>query len=140
MDFIIKTYSFWGLTKKAILHSSIYIFIFFIVIFNTFEIGCIEAEPLQNASDTFPEGQNNSGTIIDENIENTLVGRQIVYYDIAGEPRYYNISKKDIRSVEKSESNGEVVWVVTVGSGMQWKIYLNSTGESILKETQLFRT
>lgn len=140
MDMTIKDQSCRGLAKRIIRHSSIYFLIFLIIVFTTFAIGCIEDEPSQNVSDTPLGDQNSSGTSITENIEKTLVGHQIVYYDIAGEPRYYNISKKDIRNIEKSESNGEVVWIATVGSGMQWEIHLNSTGESILEEIQLFRT
>ncbi len=146
MDISTKDQRWRGLAKRIMRHSSIY----FLIISTTFAIGCIEDEPSQNMSDIFPEDQNmsdtlpedqnDSGTSITENIEKTLVGHQIVYYDIAGEPRSYNISKKDIRNIEKSESNGEVIWIATVGSGMQWEIHLNSTGESILEEIQLFRT
>lgn len=137
MDISTKDQRWRGMARRIMRHSSIY---FLIIIFTTSAIGCIEDEPSQNVSDTLPEAQNDSGTNITENIENTLVGYQIVYYDIAGEPRSYNISKKDIRNIEKSESNGEVIWIATVGSGMQWEIHLNSTGESILEEIQLFRT
>ncbi len=137
MDISTKDQRWRGMARRIMHHSSIY---FLIIIFTTSAIGCIEDEPSQNVSDTLPEDQNDSGTNISENIENTLVGHQIVYYDIAGEPRSYNISKKDIRNIEKSESNGEVIWIATVGSGMQWEIHLNSTGESILEEIQLFRT
>ena len=147
MDISTKDQRWRGMARRIMRHSSIY---FLIIIFTTSAIGCIEDEPsqnvsdtlpeAQNVSDTLPEAQNDSGTNITENIENTLVGYQIVYYDIAGEPRSYNISKKDIRNIEKSESNGEVIWIATVGSGMQWEIHLNSTGESILEEIQLFRT
>ena len=140
MDLTIKDKSCKGLAKGIIFPASIYFLIFLILFFTTFAIGCIEDGPSQNVSDTPPGDQNSSGTSITENIEKTLVGHQIVYYDIAGEPRYYNISKKDIRNIEKSESNGEVIWVAMIGSGMQWEIHLNSTGESILEEIQLFRT
>lgn len=140
MDITIKNHSGKGLVGGIIYHSLIYFFIFLILIFTAFATGCIEDGISKNVSDLPGGEQNSSGTSIDENIENTLVGHQFVYYDIAGEPRYYNISKKDIRSIEKSESDGEIVWIATVGSGMQWEIYLNSTGESILKEIQLFRT
>ncbi len=140
MDMTIKDQSCTGLAKRIIPHSSIYFLLFLIIVFTTFAIGCIEDEPSQNVSDTPPGDHKSSEPGIDENIENTLVGHQLVYYDIAGEPRYYNISAKDIRRIEKSESNGEVVWIATVGSGMQWEIHLNSTGESILNEIQLFRT
>lgn len=128
------------LKKSQVLYSSIYLFLFLIIFVFNFSAGCIENEISKNVSDFPEEKQNNSRITIDENIEKTLVGHRIVYYDIAGEPRYYNISKKDIRSIEKSESEGEVVWLVTVGSDMKWEILLNSTGESILKENQLFRT
>ena len=125
------------LAKRIVRHSSIY---FLIMIFAILTMGCIGGEPVQDVSDTSQSGLNNSGVIITENIERTLVGHQIVYYDIAGEPRYYNISKKDINDIEKSESDGETIWIATVGHGMQWEIHLNSTGELILEETQLFRT
>ncbi len=140
MDITIKNQSGKGLVGGIIYHSLIYFLTFLILIFTAFATGCIEDGISKNVSDLPGGEQNSSGTSIDENIENTLVGHQLVYYDIAGEPRYYNISKKDIRSIEKSESDGEIVWIATVGSGMQWEIYLNSTGESILKEIQLFRT
>lgn len=140
MDITIRTRSIRGLTKGVIRHLSIHFLICLTIVFTVLTIGCIEDGISKNVSD-FPEReQNSSGTSITENIEKTLVGHQIVYYDIAGEPRYYNISKSDILSIEKSESDGEVVWIATVGSGMQWEICLNSTGESILKEIQLFRT
>lgn len=140
MDITIRIRSIRGLTKGVIRHLSIHFLICLTIVFTALTIGCIEDGISKNVSD-FPEReQNSSGTSITENIEKTLVGHQIVYYDIAGEPRYYNISKSDIRSIEKSESDGEVVWIATVGSGMQWEIYLNSTGESILKKIQLFRT
>lgn len=137
MDISKKDQRCRGLAKKILRRSSTY---FLIIIFTTFAIGCIEDGPSQNVSDTPPEDQNNSGVNITENIEKTLVGHQLVYYDIAGEPRSYNISEKDIRSIEMSESEGEVIWVATVGTGMQWEIHLNSTGESIIEEIQLFRT
>lgn len=140
MDIILRNHNSRCLKKGQFHRSSIYLFLFLIIFVFNFSAGCIENEISKNVSNFPEEKQNNSGITINENIEKTLVGHQIVYYDIAGEPRYYNISKKDIRSIEKSDSEGEVVWVVTVGSGMQWKIHLNSTGESILEENQLFRT
>ena len=140
MEIILRNHNSRCLKKGQFRSSSIYLFLFLIIFVFNFSAGCIENEISKNVSGFPEEKQNNSGITIDENIEKTLVGHQIVYYDIAGEPRYYNISKKDIRSIEKSESEGEVVWVVTVGSGMQWEMHLNSTGESILEENQLFRT
>lgn len=140
MDIILRNHNSRCLKKGQFRRSLIYLFLFLIILVFNFSAGCIENEISKNVSDFPEEKQNNSGIIINENIEKTLVGHQIVYYDIAGKPRYYNISKKDIRSIEKSESEGEVVWIVTVGSGMQWEMHLNSTGESILEENQLFRT
>ena len=140
MDITQRNHNSKCLKKGPVRRSSIYLFLFLIIFVFNFSAGCIENEISKNVSDFPEEKQNNSEININENTEKTLVGHQIVYYDIAGEPRYYNISKKDIRSIEKSESEGEVVWVVTVGSGMQWEIHLNSTGESILEENQLFRT
>lgn len=140
MDITIKNHSSKGLIRGIIRHSLIYFLIPLIIVFTAFATGCIEDGISKNVSDLSGGEQNSSGISIDENIENTLVGHQLVYCDIAGEPRYYNISKKDIRSIEKSELDGEIVWIATVGSGMQWEIYLNSTGESILNEIQLFRT
>ena len=108
----------------------------FIVIFIvTFSIGCIDQNvPIESRNDSHVSNN------ISQNIIQTLEGHQIVYYDIAGNPQNYNISKKDIHEIQKSELNGEMIWIVIIGSGMKWEIHLNETGETILEEIQLFRT
>jgi len=56
------------------------------------------------------------------NIENTLVGMNLTYYSIAGQPLNYTIGAGDIQSVEKAEYNGQAAWKVRVGQGMQWDL------------------
>jgi len=74
------------------------------------------------------------------NIENTLVGMNLTYYSIAGQPLNYTIGAGDIQSVEKAEYNGQAAWKVRVGQGMQWDLTMDQSGKEILDTKQLFVT
>ncbi len=74
------------------------------------------------------------------NIENTLVGMNLTYYSIAGQPLNYTIGAGDIQSVDKAEYNGQAAWKVRVGQGMQWDLIMDQSGKEILDTKQLFVT
>ena len=78
---------------------------------------------------------------IDEKIKKTLVGHELVYYNIAGSPMSYNITEEGIGDIEQTTLNGEAAWKVKIGEqGLTWDIYIDGEGEKILKEVQLFVT
>lgn len=78
---------------------------------------------------------------IDEKIKKTLVGHELVYYNIAGFPMNYNITEENIGEVKQATLDGKTAWRVEIGEeGLKWEIYLDSKGERILKEVQLFYT
>jgi hypothetical protein len=74
------------------------------------------------------------------NIEKTLVGMNLTYYSIAGQPLNYTIGSGDIQSVEKADHNGQAAWKVRVGQGMQWDLIMDQSGKQILDTKQLFAT
>ncbi|TFH46941.1 MAG: hypothetical protein E4G94_01280 [ANME-2 cluster archaeon] len=92
--------------------------------------GCIKEESLE------PTQLNE--TQIKERIMQNLVGTQIGYYNVAGQPMSYNISAYDIKSINKTQLDNKIAWKVKVGSQLAWDIYFNETGEAILKKEQLF--
>ncbi len=74
------------------------------------------------------------------NIEKTLIGMNLTYYSIAGQPLDYTIGAGDIQSVEKAEYNGQAAWEVRVGQGLQWDLTMDQSGKRILDTKQLFVT
>lgn len=92
--------------------------------------GCIEEGPLE------PTQLNE--TEIKERITQNLVGTQIEYYNVAGQPMSYNISAYDIKSINKTQLDNKIAWKVRVGSQLAWDIYFTENGETILKKEQLF--
>lgn len=92
--------------------------------------GCIEEGPLE------PTQLNE--TQIKERITQNLIGTQIEYYNVAGQPMSYNISAYDIKSINKIQLDNKIAWKVRVGSQLSWDLYFNETGEAILKKEQLF--
>jgi len=125
----------WSLDKIQMLYLFICLFSVITVTFS----GCVGSDSIQDRM-AAPHNASLTQTNITENIERTLVGHSILYYDIAGDPRYYNISKKDIHDIHEAKFDGEVGWIVVVGHGLEWEIHLNESGETILKQIQLFRT
>lgn len=101
--------------------------------------GCIDSNTGES-NNSLSKNTSISHTAPIENIQKTLIGHNLTYFDIAGNQRYYSISKKDIGAIEKSKFDTEAVWIVKVGSGMEWEIVLNATGEQIIDEKQLFKT
>lgn len=74
------------------------------------------------------------------NIEKTLVGMNLTYYSIAGQPLNYTIGAGDIQLVEKADYNGQAAWKVRVGQGLQWDLIMDQSGKQILDTKQLFVT
>jgi hypothetical protein len=69
-----------------------------------------------------------------------LVGTNLTYYSIAGEPMNYTIMAGDIVSVEKAEYNGQPAWKVRVGQGIAWDLTMDAECKQILDTKQLFVT
>lgn len=73
-------------------------------------------------------------------IKKTLIGMNLTYYSIAGQPMNYTIGDGDIQTIDKVEYNGQQAWKVRVGQGMQWDLTMDKSGERILDTKQLFVT
>jgi hypothetical protein len=110
-------------------------------------LGCLQKET--ETGDYYLEDEQDDTDIaippgtfpIDEKIKKTLVGHELVYYNIAGFPMNYTITEEDIVAIEETTLNGKPAWKVKLGEeGLTWEIYLDSSGEEILKEVQLFVT
>ncbi|MCK5644392.1 MAG: hypothetical protein KAJ19_26570 [Gammaproteobacteria bacterium] len=113
--------------------------IYCLIILMVLSAGCIDSNTGES-NNSLSKNTSISHTAPIENIQKTLIGHNLTYFDIAGNQRYYSISKKDIGAIEKSKFDTEAVWIVKVGSGMEWEIVLNATGEQIIDEKQLFKT
>ncbi|MCD1296309.1 hypothetical protein CUJ83_15000 [Methanocella sp. CWC-04] len=76
----------------------------------------------------------------EENIKDQLIGMNITYYNIAGQPMYYIVSEGDIRSIEKTRYGNDDAWKVRIGEGLQWDVTMDYEGKKILDIDQLFCT
>ncbi len=118
---------------KKIIGTSI---VAFFVMFNA---GCVEKSLNSNnntSSKAFPTPTDIDA--IKDKIRNNLIGTGIVYRNVAGRSIIYNVTEKDIKTIEKTVMENRTVWKVRVGSKMAWDIYFNETGEAIVKKEQLF--
>ena len=79
-------------------------------------------------------------TSIEQKIKENLIGNNISYYGIAGQPVNFTISADDIKSIEKVEIKGELFWKVEIGKDLIWNIYMDKDGKNIVKKEQLFVT
>jgi len=73
-------------------------------------------------------------------IEKTLVGTNLTYYSIAGQPMNYTIMQDDILSIEPTTYKGNDAWIVRVGKSLSWNLTMNADGTQVLDSEQLFRT
>ncbi len=73
-------------------------------------------------------------------INDTLIGTNLTYSNIAGQPMNYTIGADDIKSVEKTTYNGQPAWKVRVGEGLAWDLTMDAEGKNILDTKQLFIT
>lgn len=111
-----------------------------IVIFVLFSAGCVE-KPLNFNNITYTSIPTPvSDNAIKEKIRSNLIGTSIVYYDIAGRPVAYNVTEKDIKSIEKTVLEGRIVWKVRIGEKLAWDYYYEEQGNEIIKKEQLFVT
>ncbi|MCZ7355854.1 MAG: hypothetical protein O8C66_11775 [Candidatus Methanoperedens sp.] len=110
----------------------------FFVIFNA---GCVEK--------TLNSSDNTSSTVfptpagidaIKDKIRNNLIGTGIVYRDIAGRPVTYNVTEKDIKTIEKTVIENRTAWKVRIGDNLAWNFYYDDLGNEIIKKEQLFVT
>ena len=68
-------------------------------------------------------------------IQESLIGTNLEYANIAGDSMQYEITEKDITSIQQIND----VWEVHIGHSLQWKLTLNDNRE-IIKTEQLFKT
>jgi hypothetical protein len=73
-------------------------------------------------------------------IEDTLVGTNLTYYSIAGQPMNYTIGPDDIMSIEPTTYERKDAWKVRVGQSLAWDLTMDASGTQILYVDQLFRT
>jgi hypothetical protein len=73
-------------------------------------------------------------------IEKTLVGTNLTYYSIAGQPMNYTITHDDIVSIEPTTFEGKNAWKVRVGQSLSWNLTMSADGTQVLDSEQLFRT
>jgi hypothetical protein len=73
-------------------------------------------------------------------IKDTLIGTNLTYYSIAGQPMNYTIRPDDIGSIEPATYDGKDALKVRVGQGLSWDLTMDSNGREILYVDQLFRT
>lgn len=69
-------------------------------------------------------------------IKQQLIGMQLEYSNIAGQPMSFTITEKDIKSIEKITLNNETVWKSNIKD--MWNIYFDGTGTKVIKQEQLF--
>lgn len=113
--------------------------VYFLIVFMIISSGCVDNN-VNESGKSQTENISITSTNPIENIHKTLVGHNLTYYDIAGNQREYSISEKDIGIIEQTRYKGEDAWIVKVGRGMVWEIYLNATGDKMIEEIQLFKT
>ncbi len=75
-----------------------------------------------------------------DNINTTLIGKNLTYTSIAGKPLNYTITADSIKSVQPFAYKGERAWKVRVGEGLAWDLIMDTAGTKILKTDQLFQT
>lgn len=73
-------------------------------------------------------------------INKTLVGHNLTYYSIAGQPMNYTITSEDIVSIDPATYKNSSAWKVRVGQSLSWDLTMSSDGTEILDVDQLFRT
>lgn len=75
-----------------------------------------------------------------DNINKTLIGKNITYTSIAGKPLNYTITADSIKSIEGTIYKNEPAWKVRVGEGLAWDLILDAPGKNVLDTRQLFAT
>jgi hypothetical protein len=79
-----------------------------------------------------------AGITAEEQIKQELIGHNLTYSNIAGQPVEFIIQDQDIISIE-SISEKEAVWKVHVGDTLSWELYLDENYK-ILRSEQLFQS
>src|SRR3989344_354484 len=72
---------------------------------------------------------------VEDKIKEHLVGNEIEYFSISGDPLAYVVLENDIASIKKTEDG----WKAEVGNGLKWDMYYDENGIFIRQE-QLFQT
>lgn len=73
-------------------------------------------------------------------INKTLIGHNMTYYSIAGQPMNYTITSEDIVSIDPATYKEANAWKVRVGTSLSWDLTMSADGTQILDVDQLFMT
>ena len=79
-------------------------------------------------------------TKIEEKIKSEVIGLEITYYNIAGNPIIHKVSDEDIKSIYPVELDNKNLWKVEIGEELKWNLYYDEKGEELIKTEQLFQT
>ena len=74
-----------------------------------------------------------------DSIRQHLIGYELTYTNIAGQPMTETIASQDIDSIELTYYDEELAWIAVVKDGL-WYIYFDEGGSSILYVQQNFVT
>ena len=72
-----------------------------------------------------------------DSIRQQLIGYELTYFNIAGQPMTEIIALQDIDSIELTYYEEQVAWIAVVNEGL-WYIYFDEGGDNILEVQQNF--
>ncbi len=75
-----------------------------------------------------------------DNIYATLVGTNLTYASIAGQPMNYTITADSIKDINRTIYRSKPAWKVHVGEGLAWDLIMDARGTRLLDTKQLFQT
>ena len=78
---------------------------------------------------------NGCSSDVESKIRKNLIGSEIEYFSISGDPLAYVVLEDEIVSLRETE-NG---WKAEVGNGLKWNMYYDDNGIFVRQE-QLFQT
>lgn len=72
-----------------------------------------------------------------DSIRQQLIGYELTYFNIGGQPMTDTIASQDIDSIEITYYEKQVAWIAVVKDGL-WYIYFDEGGNNILEVQQNF--
>jgi len=96
-------------------------------------VACLAAALAGCARDTSDE------QAAQERVRQALVGYNLTYYNIAGQPVTETLTAQDITGIELSYHNGQTAWLAVIRGGL-WYIYFDVDGVTLLEVQQRFVT
>lgn len=101
--------------------------------------GCVQ-KPVAAPTTPTRSVQTINETLVQEKIKGKLIGLEITYRSKRGEIEKYNVTEKDVKTINETWLDNKKVWKVRIGEAMAWDYYFDEKGEKIIKTEQLFRT